>query len=80
MFLSSKKGIAKKCAFECAEKAVGEPKKRLNSVVVARTLDYTQAEDKITSLKFMAKGDLLHRRSAIAANSCFTEKWEGHGP
>ena len=59
---------------------MGEPKRRLISVVVARTLDYTRAEDKITSLKFMAKGDLLHRGSAIAANSCFTEKWEGHGP
>ena len=46
--------------FEHTEKACGEPKERMNSVVGTNTLDLIQAEDKITSLIFIAKGDLLH--------------------
>ena len=42
-------------------------------MVVAKTLDLTQAEDEVTSLKFMAKGDLLHGMSAIPVKSSFTE-------
>ena len=53
----------------------GELKKRIDSVVVAETLDRTQAEDKVTSLKFIAKGDLLHGLSAIALKNVFTENW-----
>ena len=48
------------CAVKHTEQAGGEPKKRKHSVVVAKTLDYTHSEDKITSPKFIAKGDLLH--------------------
>ena len=51
------------------EKAGSGPKKQNNSVVVSRTLDHTQAEDKLTSLKFSAKGDLLHGVSAIPLKS-----------
>ena len=55
--------------FKHTEKAGSEPKTRTNSVVVAVALDDTQAEDKITSLKFIAKGDRLHGVSAIPVNS-----------
>ena len=46
-------------------KGKGEPKKRTNSVVVAKTLDHTQADDQVTTIKFIAKGDFLHGVSAI---------------
>ena len=49
--------LGKKYAHEHTVKAVGEPK---NSVAVACTLDHTQQEDKLTLLKFMEKGALLH--------------------
>ena len=48
----------------------GEPKKRNNSVVVAKTWDYTQAQDKITSLEIIAKGDLLHSVSYPVTSIC----------
>ena len=38
-------------------------------MVVAKTLDLTQVEDKITSLKIIAKGNLLHGVSAIPVKS-----------
>ena len=53
------------CAFKRTENVRSKPRKRCNCVVVAKTLDYTQAEDKNTSLKFFAKGDFLHRVSAL---------------
>ena len=46
--------------FKHKGKAGDGPKKRNNSVVVAKTLYCSEAEDKITSLQFIAKGDLLH--------------------
>ena len=52
--------LGKKYAHEHTVEAVGEPKKPKNSVAVACTLDHTQQEDKLTLLKFMAKGALLH--------------------
>ena len=45
-------------------KSWNEPKRRNNSVVVATTLDQTQAKDKNTPLKCIAKGDLQHGVSA----------------
>ena len=39
------------------ERLGGEPKKQNKCVVVAETLEL---EDKITSLNFIAKGDLVH--------------------
>ena len=61
-------GICKlglKCALKHAEEDGREPQKRKNSVVVAKTLGRTQAEDKITSLKFIEKGDFLHGVTGI---------------
>ena len=58
------------CAFmhrENAERA--NTKIRNNSVVVAKTLDHTPAGEKITCPKIIAKGDLLHRVSAIPLES-----------
>ena len=57
-------------AWECVQssistQAAGEPKKRNHSVTVTNTLDTTQEEEEITSLKFKAKKDLLHVVSAI---------------
>ena len=66
--------LGSKCAFQHAEKAEGEPKKRNNSVVVAETLDHTQAEEKVTSLTFRAKGDFLHAVSATPVKSFFLTK------
>ena len=54
--------------FKLKEKAESEPKKRHNSVVVAKTLDHTQAEEKITSRNLTAKGDLLHWEINFAKN------------
>ena len=45
--------------------AGGETQKRKNSVVVAKTLGRTQAEEKITSLKLNEKGDFLHGVTGI---------------
>ena len=45
--------------------AAGEPQKRNHSVTVTNTLDTTQEEEEITSLKFKAKKDFLHVVSAI---------------
>ena len=56
------------CAFEHTEKAGGEPKKRNNSVVVAKTMDHTHA-GKRNLLNFRAKGDLLHGVSANPVRS-----------
>ena len=39
--------LQSKYAFKNTEHAEGEPKKRNNSVVVAKTLDHTQAEEEI---------------------------------
>ena len=61
--------LGRKCAFKHTDKAGGEVKKRNNSVVVAKTLDLSQEEKKITSLNFMAKEDLLHGMSAIPEKS-----------
>ena len=47
--------IKKKKKFQHAEKAGSEPKTRHNYVVVAKTLDKPQAEDKLTSLKFIER-------------------------
>ena len=72
MFRSSKKGTANfgvECAFKHSEKAGGEPKEGDNSVVAAKTLGRTQAEDKITSLKITANEDLLHGVSTIPVKS-----------
>ena len=52
--------LGNKCPFKHTEKAGGEPKKRTNSVVVAKTLDHTQAEEGNHFAFFIAKGDLLH--------------------
>ena len=54
--------LGNKCAFTHTEKAGGEPKKRNNSVVVAKTLDHNET-GKVTSLRSRAKGELLHRVS-----------------
>ena len=43
-----------------------------NFVVVAQNLTTPKAEDRITSLLFVAKGDFLHGLSAIPAKSIFT--------
>ena len=62
------------CAFKHTDRAGGEPKKRDNFMVVAKTLDYTQA-GKVTSLEFRAKGDLLHGVSAVPVRSSVKTKW-----
>ena len=66
VFLSSKKELQtwEQCAFWHTDLAGGDTKNRNNSVVVAKTFDYTQAADQITSLK-IAKRDLLHGVPAI---------------
>ena len=72
------KGIANlkvSVSFEQKEKAGANRRKRNNSVV-AQTLDYTQAEDKTTSLEFNATGDLPHGVSAIPAKSNLQKTWE----
>ena len=82
MFLSSKGNckLGSKCASKQTDKSGSEVKTRSNSVVVANTLDYTQAEDNITSVKFNAKGDLPHQVSAISVKPCFFLKvWEEDG-
>ena len=50
---------------ESKHEAGSEPQKRKNSVVVAKTLGRTQAEEKITSLKLNEKGDFLHGVTGI---------------
>ena len=57
-----------KCAFKHAEKAGGEPKKRNDSVLDAKTLDHATT-GRVTVLNFRAEGDLLHGVSAIPAKS-----------
>ena len=57
------------CVSAHGKKAGSEPKKRKSSVVVAKPLVCTPAKDKITSLKFIAKGDLLHGVSASPVKS-----------
>ena len=58
-----------KCAFKNTKKAGSESKNQKNSVEVAKTLDFTEAEDKITSVKLIAKGYFQHGMSAILATS-----------
>ena len=55
--------FGKKCAFKHTEQ---EPKRRQSSVVVAKTLDHTQARSEVSSLNFIAKGDFLHGVSGIS--------------
>ena len=57
--------MGKSVRISIRKEAGSEPKKRNHSVVVAKTLDHTQAEETITSPKPIAKGDLLHGVSAI---------------
>ena len=61
------------CTFKNTDKAGDEPKKRHNSLVVAKTLDLTQADCKITLLKIIAKGSFLHR--VLAVPSKLGRKW-----
>ena len=49
------------------------PKKRKHSVVVAKTLDYTPAEEKLTVLKFIAKP--YARDVSHPSDINFTENW-----
>ena len=65
-----------KCAFKHTDKARSEPRKRNNSVVVAKTVACTKAEDKVTSLNFIAKGDFLHGVSAIPVKSILQNVWD----
>ena len=58
------------------KKAGGEPKKRNSSVAVAKTLEITQAEGDITSLKFTAKRDLQHAVSGNSAEIHLTAGWK----
>ena len=61
--LADKKGnckFGKKCACKHTEMAWSEPEKWNTPVIVAKTLDVTQAAKKITSLKLIAMRDLLH--------------------
>ena len=61
--------LGNKCAFEQMEKAGGEPQKRNNCVVVAKTtLDLTQAEDKITSPKNMRRETFCTRCQPVKSN------------
>ena len=57
--------LGSRCLFTHAKKCRCEPKKLHDSVVVAETLDHTQAQDTVTSPEFIAKGDFLHGVSAI---------------
>ena len=59
-------------------KGGSEPKKRTNSMLVAHTLDCTQAEDLITSLTFIGKGALQHGVSAFRVMSIVSEKVGKH--
>ena len=71
----TKKGNCKlgsKCAFKQTEKAGSEPKKRNNSVVLAKTLDHTQSEEQITEIQ--SEGALLHGVSAIPVTSIVARK------
>ena len=51
--------LGNKRAFRHTEQAGGEPKKRKDSAVVAKTLGICQAGEEVTSLKSRAKGDIL---------------------
>ena len=69
-----KKGSCKfgnQCAFMHTEETGGKPKKRYNSVVVAKTWTPPKQRTKITSQKFFAKGDLLHGVPAIPVNQFY---------
>ena len=58
--------LGSKCALKGTEKAWVEPKKRNNSVVVAKILDHTQAEENHFT---RAKEDLVYGVSTIPAKS-----------
>ena len=64
------------CAFKQTEKAGGEPQKRTNAVVVAQTLDHTQAEKENTSLKIHSEGKLSARCVSDSSDISFREHWE----
>ena len=67
--------LGSKCAFKQTEKAGSEPKKRNNSVVLAKTLDHTQSEEQITEIQ--SEGAFLHGVSAIPVTSIVAGKiWE----
>ena len=61
-------------AFKHTEQLGGEPKKWNNSVVAAKTLEVLQAEDKITLVKFMVKGSIVHGMSAAQVKSMLYRK------
>ena len=71
MFLSSKKGIANLGINVRLSKRTRLEANQRNGIFLwsSPKLDHTQAEDKITSLKIIAKGDLLHGVSAISVKS-----------
>ena len=58
------------CTLKHTGKAGSEPKKRHDSVVVAKTSDHTHVQE-VTSLKFKAQGDLLHGVSAVPVKYVF---------
>ena len=60
--------LGNKRAFKHTERAGSEPMKRTFAVVVAKTLDHTQAEDTVTSPTFIANGNFLHV-SVVPVNS-----------
>ena len=64
------------CAFKHTEKSDGKPKRRKSSVVVATTLDHTQAEEELTSLKLIAEGDLVHGVRSSDVLGSQTDVWK----
>ena len=72
VFFSSKKGGCKigiGCVFRHSEQAGGETKKPTNSVVVAKTLDVTQASEEVTPFNLKKKGRFPQVVVGIARNS-----------
>ena len=65
-----------KYAFKHTEQAGGDPMKRHNSAVVAKTLDISSAGTEIISHKSRAKGDLPHCVSGIPVESILREVGE----
>ena len=71
-FFSPKKEVAKLAPGVCSrnsEQARGEPKKPTNSVVVAKTLDVSQAREEVTPLNLQTKGRYPQIVLGIARNS-----------
>ena len=62
--------------FEHTDKAGREPKKRNSAVVVTKTLDCTQAEDKITSLKIHCEGRPSALGVSYSSETFLQEIWE----